>query len=249
MAREAGGQRLLVLILFLILCFLRFHPSLQTSILPSRVGNGSFAFHDKATAPFFLSFTFYDQIGRQRVLTFTGYHLLLLLILFLILLLVLLTFSFSPSPSSYPSPYPSFFLSILLLIHPSYPSYPILSYPSLGLLYSLSFSPLLIPPSLHPSIPPSLLSLHPSILYGNGSFAFYESFTAFLYGCNGSFAFYPSILILCFLRILLSYPLLSKIREAEGQRQRQRIFLSSPLLSKIREAGGQRLLCFLILNG
>ena len=92
---------------------------------------------------------------------------------------------FSPSPS--PSPYSSRILSF------SPCPYPILCFLSLHPSFSLSFSPLLIPPSLHPSIPPSLLSLHPSILYGNGSFAFYESFTAFLYGCNGSFAFYPSI--------------------------------------------------------
>ena len=112
---------------------------------------------------------------------------------------------FSPSPS--PSPYSSRILSF------SPCPYPILCFLSLHPSFSLSFSPLLIPPSLHPSIPPSLLSLHPSILYGNGSFAFYESLTA-----GGQ-------RLLCFLRILHGFPL---------RLQRQRILLSYPLLSKIR---------------
>ena len=108
---------------------------------------------------------------------------------------------FSPSPS--PSPYSSRILSF------SPCPYPILCFLSLHPSFSLSFSPLLIPPSLHPSIPPSLLSLHPSILYGNGSFAFYESFFLILLligsvgsiggGGNGSFAFYESFFLILLL--------------------------------------------------
>ena len=146
------------------------------------------------------------------------------------------------------------FLSLSLSIHPSRP-------PSFLLIL------LPIPPSLL-----SILSIPPSRLHPSLSFAFYESFFLILCtftetkireagGATATASATGRQRLLCFLRILLSYPSPYRLGWLE-RRGGNGSFAFYPSLHpsilygngsfafyESLTAGGQRLLCFLILNG